>query len=101
MSDYWREAVSTALEEAGAPDLTTEQLAAVASSIEDCHINYGMAFYSPPPSDRVDAIVREATEPLRAEVKRLEEVTEIFANSVKRRRGAREVYIERGSVMYR
>lgn len=56
--DYWRECVADAAEECGAT-LTTEQVNAIAHSVEGAHENYGMAFYSPPSSDRVSEIERE------------------------------------------
>ena len=98
--NYWRDAVSIALEESGAPALNAEQLAEVADSIESSHDNYSMAFYSPPQSERTNSLMDEATKPLKAEVERLERIVEVFTNSVKRRRGAEYVYIEGNSVMY-
>jgi len=40
--DYWHEAVSIALEEAGV-SATAEQLETIAGDMEVCHENYGMA----------------------------------------------------------
>ena len=56
--DYWRECVSNAAEECGAV-LTPEQVNEIADSVQGAHENYGMAFYSPPPSDRIHAVERE------------------------------------------
>lgn len=56
--DYWIECISLGAEECGLT-LTTEQLQALAESVEGGHDNYGMAFYSPPSSDRYDDIERE------------------------------------------
>ena len=53
--DYWRECLSIAAEECGL-ELLPEQLNCLASSVEAGHENYGMAFYSPPPSDRISEI---------------------------------------------
>lgn len=39
--------------------LTDEQLTCLAESVSGGHENYGMAFYSPPASDRYDDIERE------------------------------------------
>lgn len=56
--DYWKECISIAAEECGLT-LTDEQLDALASSAQAGHEHYGMAFYSPPSSDRYDQIERE------------------------------------------
>ena len=50
--DYWQECISIAAEEC-ALKLTPEQLDCLASSAEAGHEHYGMAFYSPPESDRI------------------------------------------------
>jgi hypothetical protein len=60
MSDleYWKEVLSE-----GASDceltLTDEQLTKLADYASGAHENYGMAFYSPPASDRLNQIERE------------------------------------------
>ena len=56
--DYWKECISIAADECGAV-LTDTQIAAIAESVEGGHENYGMAFYSPPASDRYRQIERE------------------------------------------
>lgn len=56
--DYWAECVSTAADEVGLV-LTPEQLAHIANAVVGAHENYGMAFYRPPPSDRLAAVERE------------------------------------------
>jgi hypothetical protein len=56
--DYWADCLSEAALECGAI-LTAEQLSNMASAVRISHENYGMAFYSPPPSDRLHAIKRE------------------------------------------
>jgi hypothetical protein len=56
--DYWKECISIAADECGLT-LTNEQLACLAGSVESGHENYGMAFYTPPPSDRINDIERE------------------------------------------
>jgi len=56
--DYWKECISNAADECGA-ELTHEQLECIAASAESGHEHYGMAFYSPPPSERLDEIERE------------------------------------------
>jgi hypothetical protein len=48
--DYWQECMAIAAEECGLT-LTPEQLDCLASSAD-----YGMAFYSPPPSERLSEI---------------------------------------------
>jgi hypothetical protein len=56
-TDYWAECISDAAEECGL-DMTAEQLSSIAASVQAGHENYGMAFYSPPPSDRLSDIDR-------------------------------------------
>jgi len=57
-TDYWAESISIAADECELK-LTTEQLKCIAESVEAAHENYGMAFYSPPASDRISDIERE------------------------------------------
>lgn len=64
--DYWQECISIAAEECDLK-LTPEQLDYVASSAESGHEHYGMAFYSPPPSDRISDIEREWKAKLKAQ----------------------------------
>lgn len=56
--DYWKECISIAADECDLT-LTDEQLACLAESAKGGHENYGMAFYSPPDSDRYNDIDRE------------------------------------------
>lgn len=56
--DYWMECVSLGAESCGL-EMTQEQLECIAESVEVGHENYGMAFYSPPSSDRYNDIERE------------------------------------------
>jgi hypothetical protein len=56
--NYWRECLAIAAEECNLK-LTTEQLDYLASAAESGHEHYGMAFYSPPDSDRISDIERE------------------------------------------
>lgn len=56
--DYWGECVSIAANEIGLV-LTAEQLTALADSVSAGHEHYGMAFYSPPASDRYNEIERK------------------------------------------
>lgn len=56
--DYWQECIAIAAEECDLT-LTPEQLDYLASSAESGHDHYGMAFYSPPASDRLEQIERE------------------------------------------
>ena len=58
--DYWAESLAIAAEECDPPvTLTKEQLAYMAEAMSSAHEHYGMAFYSPPPSDRINDIERE------------------------------------------
>lgn len=56
--DYWKECISIAADECDLT-LTAEQLDSIAESVQGGHENYGMAFYSPPSSDRYNQIERE------------------------------------------
>jgi hypothetical protein len=56
--DYWEECLASSFEEHGVT-ATVEQLKAIATDIENGSENIGMAFYSPPPSDRISEIERE------------------------------------------
>lgn len=56
--DYWQECVAIAAEECEAT-LTKEQIAYIASAAESAHEHYGLAFYSPPPSERISGIEDE------------------------------------------
>lgn len=58
--DYWAESLAIAAEECDEPlKFTPKQLAHLASAMSSAHEHYGMAFYSPPPSDRISDIERE------------------------------------------
>ncbi len=57
-SNYWCECVADAAEDAGAA-LTKEQIKWIADAVQGAYENYSLAFYSPPPSDRIADIERE------------------------------------------
>lgn len=59
--DYWEECLDSSFQEHGVK-VTPEQLKAIAKDIQGGHENYGMAFYAPPASDRINDIDREWTE---------------------------------------
>ncbi|OQS41152.1 hypothetical protein [Chromobacterium haemolyticum] len=56
--DYWKECIQLGAEDCDLT-LTDEQLECLADSVSGGHENYGMAFYSPPSSDRISDIERE------------------------------------------
>ena len=56
--DYWKECMAIAADECDLT-LTPEQLDCLASSAEYGHEHYGMAFHSPPPSERMANIEGE------------------------------------------
>ena len=62
--EYWKEAVECAFDTADAYDvwngLTDKQRSLIADSLQGSYECYGMAHYSPPPSDRLNEIQREA-----------------------------------------
>lgn len=69
-ADYWEEAVSIAFDEADAwavyESLTKEQRDFIGQSLQGSHENYGMAHYSPPASDRINQIERDAEAKIKA-----------------------------------
>ncbi len=65
--DFWKECISEAADSCTVA-LTPEQLTTIAETVEGAHDNYGLAFYSPPSSDRFAEIEREH----KAAIKRLE-----------------------------
>ena len=62
--DYWKDCIAEAAEECDLK-LTPEQLDCLAGGAEGGHEHYGMAFYSPPWSDRMGEIEREAADKLK------------------------------------
>lgn len=69
--NYWEECILEAAEECGLT-LTSDQLQRLAGAVEVSHENYGMAFYSPPASDRMKDIEREWKAKLEAKEQELE-----------------------------
>lgn len=55
--DYWKECIRCALDECGIT-LADEHVTSVAEAVRNGHENYGMAFYQPPASDRMNEIER-------------------------------------------
>ena len=62
--DYWRECMELAAEECDL-QLTQDQIAHLAAAADSGHEHYGMAFYSPPASDRIAAIDRDCSDKLK------------------------------------
>ncbi len=62
-TQYWCNALCEAFDGAGAYEvwatLSAKQQSEIGATIQTAHECYGMAFYSPPASDRLDAIERE------------------------------------------
>jgi hypothetical protein len=83
-AEYWQEAVETALDEMGlyslVESMTAEQRAELGKALASSHQNYGMAFYSPPPSDRISAIERD----YKARIKELEQDAERYRETAER-----------------
>lgn len=69
--DYWAECLSNAADECGVK-FTPEQLSYLAEACDGAHDNYGMAFYSPPSTDRIREIEREWKARLAAKERELE-----------------------------
>lgn len=77
--DYWKECISLGAEECGL-SLTDEQLGALAESAKGGHQYYGMAFYSPPQSERLDDIERE----WKAKMKRLQDEFDAYQENAEK-----------------
>jgi hypothetical protein len=94
--DYWKECVANAAEECEL-DMTVSQLTHIADAVMGGHECYGMAFYSPPASDRIAEIGREWETKLRrmeAEMERYRDHAEsALKKSLGRHRDAR-IYID-------
>ena len=94
-TEYWEETLSDAAQECGLT-LTPEQLTALAEAAQSAHECYGMAFYTPPSSDRIAVIERECkqkVESARAEANRMRDN---FVKNVCKRRGVRPDQVEIG-----
>ena len=74
--DYWAECLACAADEIGLA-FSAEHLAHMATALEGAHENYVMAFYSPPPSDRLNEIARE----WKAKLSRLQADFDEFRNN--------------------
>lgn len=81
--DYWKECISQAAEDCGLT-MTDEQLVAIAAAAESGHEHYGMAFYSPPASDRLGDIEKEWKAKLKAKDQELERYRANAEMAVKR-----------------
>lgn len=64
-TDYWKECIAEAASECGL-SLTEEQLETLAGAVEVSYENYGMAYYSPPSTDRISEIEREHKQKVKA-----------------------------------
>ena len=56
--DYWKECIISGLDEIGV-SLLPEQITKLAKCIQISHENIGMAFYTPPTTDRLEDLERE------------------------------------------
>lgn len=57
-AQYWIECLECSFDEHGI-EVPSDKLRAIAADVEGAHDNYGMAFYSPPASDRISVIESE------------------------------------------
>lgn len=81
--EYWKECIAIAAEECDLA-LTEQQLTELAVSVHGGHENYGMAFYSPPDSDRYLAIDREWEEKYKALERKFDKYQDNAETAVKR-----------------
>jgi hypothetical protein len=84
--EYWIECVQQAADECGAV-LTQDQLNRIADAVMGCHDNYGMAFYSPPATDRIAVIERECKAKVEAAEAKAEQIRSDFVANVCMRHG--------------
>lgn len=63
--DYWKECIVIAADDCDL-EMTPEQLEYIADSVSSGHEHYGMAFYSPSSSDRINDIEEEWKRRLKA-----------------------------------
>lgn len=95
--DYWAECIAIAAEECDLK-LTPEQLDCLASSAESGHEHYGMAFYSPPDSDRINDIERQHAaklQELRDELEKYRGYAETVVKRAYRLPSDAHIYIDR------
>jgi len=82
-NDYWKDCISEAADECDLK-LTPEQLDCLAGAAESGHDHYGMAFYSPPWSDRMSDIESEWKAKLKAQQEEHERYVRNAETAVKR-----------------
>ena len=93
--EYWQECIAQAAEECDLP-ITPEQLASLAEAVKDGHECYGMAFYSPPPSDRFAQIERDhkaEVARMAAEAERYRSITETVVGRILRQHSGASISI--------
>lgn len=88
-NEYWQECISDAAEECGVA-LSPDQLALIARAVEGAHENYGMAFYSPPSSDRYAEIERESLRRLNSLEREFESHKKNASTAIKQALGLRQ-----------
>lgn len=101
--DYWVECVNLGAESCGL-SLTADQAESIAASVEAGHDNYGMAFYSPPSSERINSIGREWQEKynrLKDEFDAYREDAETAVKTALRQHSSDSVGIGKGGSVYR
>ncbi len=81
-TEFWKEVIAEAADRCKLA-LTPEQLAELAEAAEGAHDNYGLAFYSPPASDRYAEIEREHKAKLDASKRELERYRENAETAIK------------------
>lgn len=86
--EYWQEALEEALDGMGlshvAEAMTREQRAELGQALAISHECYGMAFYSPPASDRIAVIEAEWKAKLKAAETEAEQYREGAEKAIKR-----------------
>ena len=101
--NYWIEAVGEALDCANV-QATDAQRKDIAKAIEISHECYGMAFYSPPSSDRVSSVEREwkaKFDALQSEFDRYRNGAEKAVRAALRQRGDEPVSIRSDGSVFR
>jgi hypothetical protein len=80
--DYWKECISVGAEECGLP-ISQEQIDYIAERAMYAHEEYGMAFYTPPATDRVSDMKREFNEKIEKEQRENERFRKNAENAIK------------------
>ena len=83
---YWSDCISEAAADCGLA-MTEQQRDALSKAVEGAHEQYGMAFYSPPPSDLRNDMERKWTAKFTKQQDEMERLAVNAQNAIKRAMG--------------